>query len=121
MGGYTISTRDRWLFDFSYRYYDQSKADFYSDLFPFQDSQNFMGRDKELSTFSNHTFRAGVTYDLDASAYDLISRGTINFDLSYIYFDYDDFRDEPSTDVLEDEPLFDFGAVVAQVFVSFWF
>jgi hypothetical protein len=121
MGGYTISTRDRWLFDVSYRYYDQSKADFYSDLFPNANAQNFMGRDKELSTFSNHTIRGAVTYDLKTSAYDFVSRGTINFDLSYIYFDYSDFRDVPAGGATGEEPLFDFGAVVGQVYLSFWF
>ena len=119
--GYTLATIDRWIFDISYRYYDQSKADFYSDLFPFINSQNFLGRDKELSTFSNQTIRGAVSYDLKTSSYDFISRGTINFDLSYIHFDYDDFRDVPAGGATGDEPLFDFGAVVAQLYLSFWF
>ncbi|MCP4090083.1 MAG: DUF3570 domain-containing protein [Gammaproteobacteria bacterium] len=119
--GYTLSIVDQWLLDFSYRYYDQSKADFYSDLFASIDAQNFMSRNKELSTFSNHTIRGSVSYDLNASAYDLFSRGTINFDLSYIYFDYDDFRNVPAGGATGQEPLFDFGAVVGQVYLSFWF
>jgi hypothetical protein len=119
--GYTLSTFDRWIFDISYRYYDQTKADFYSDLFPFANSQNFLGRDKELSTFSDQTIRAAVTYDLKTSGSGFVSRGTVNFDLSYIQFDYSDFRDVPAGGATGDEPLFDFGAVVGQVYLSFWF
>jgi hypothetical protein len=119
--GYTLSTMDRWIFDISYRYYDQSKADFYSDLFPFFDSQNFKGRDKELSTMSNETIRAAVTYDLKTSGSGLVARGTINFDLSYIQFDYSDFRDATEGGIAGEESEFDFGAVVGQVYLSFWF
>jgi hypothetical protein len=119
--GYTLSTMDQWIFDISYRYYDQTKADFYSDLFPFANSQNFLGRDKELSTFSNQTIRAAVTYDMKTSGSGFVSRGTVNFDLSYIQFDYSDFRNVPAGGATGEEALFDFGAVVGQVYLSFWF
>ncbi len=49
--------------DLSYRYYTQGTADFYSDLYPRQNSQNFLSRDKELSTFSSNSLGVGLTYE----------------------------------------------------------
>ena len=58
--GYTHSFREAWIFDLSYRFYTQSAADFYNDLFPYESAQNFLARDKELSTFNSHTIRFGA-------------------------------------------------------------
>ena len=41
------------------RYYWQTHANFYSDLFPFENSQNFMARDRELAQFHSITLAAG--------------------------------------------------------------
>src|SRR5437763_12622284 len=41
-----------WTFDGSLRYYRQGAADFYSDLFPRANYQNFMARDRELAAFT---------------------------------------------------------------------
>ena len=49
--------------DLKYRYYNQTAADFYSDLFPRRQSQNFLARDKELSSFNAHTIGAGLSYE----------------------------------------------------------
>ncbi|MFQ5488934.1 MAG: DUF3570 domain-containing protein, partial [Gammaproteobacteria bacterium] len=40
--GYTHAWREHWLFDLKYRYYTQGHADFYSDLFPYSQAQNFL-------------------------------------------------------------------------------
>jgi hypothetical protein len=48
---YTHPFREQWLFEIKYRAYEQTGADFYSDLFPYRDAQNFLARDKELSSF----------------------------------------------------------------------
>src|SRR5512145_2515890 len=48
--GYTHPWR-QWTFDIGYRFYSQNNADFYRDLFDRPDQQNFLARDKELSTF----------------------------------------------------------------------
>ena len=47
-----------WTFDFRYRLYDQTKADFYNDMFDFANQFNYMARDKELSTFDNYSIGA---------------------------------------------------------------
>ncbi len=119
--GYTYTFRKKWLFDFSYRYYTQTAADFYGDLFPYVDAQNFLGRDKEISTFNDHSFRIDAAYDLNVDKWDFLKRGTINFSYNYILFSYDDFRDVLEGGPAGSESLYEFDAGVATVFVSFWF
>ena len=51
------SDRREWVFEASYRFYTQEHADFYSDLFERRDQQNFLARDKELSTFNSQSLR----------------------------------------------------------------
>ena len=69
------------------------KADFYSDLFPRSQFQNFMARDKELSTFASQTLRLGASYDIVRGGWKFVERGTVNVILDHMMFDYEDFRD----------------------------
>jgi len=62
--GYTHPLGAHWVVEAGYRWYDQAAADFYSDLFPRADFQNFLARDKELSTFTSHMLSLGATYEL---------------------------------------------------------
>lgn len=119
--GYTYIFRSKWLFDLSYRYYTQTAADFYSDLFPYVDAQNFMGRDKEISTFNDHSLRLDVTYDFPVDKWEFLKRGTLNLSYSYMLFSYDDFRDVLDGGPAGTEPLYDFNAGVVTLFVSVWF
>jgi hypothetical protein len=106
----------------SVRYYEQKHADFYSDLFPRIDFQNFMGRDKELSTFNSKTFRLGASYDFARSGWKFVKKGSLNFYYDLMQFRYDDFRDARRTDLIAGtEPLYSFDANVFQLFVSVWF
>jgi opacity protein-like surface antigen len=119
--GYTYSTMRSWLFDLSYRYYTQTGADFYSDLFDYADQQNFRGRDKELSTFTDHSIRLGVRYELPVADWGFVARGTANFNYDYIVWKYDDFHNVLEGGVAGSEPLYDMTADVIQLYVSFWF
>ncbi|MBT8423156.1 MAG: DUF3570 domain-containing protein, partial [Gammaproteobacteria bacterium] len=119
--GFTYRWRDRWLFDVSTRVYDQSKADFFSDLFPFEDAQNFLGRDKEISTHTNQTIKLDVSYDLFKNSPGMFNRGTANFSYARINFDYDDFRDIVTGGPAGAEPLYSFDADVIQLYFSFWY
>jgi hypothetical protein len=119
--GYTHPLGDRWIVELSYRWYDQSAADFYSDLFPRENSQNFVGRDKELSTFQSQMFTVGATWQLPTLRWGGLERSTVNLFYDYALYDYADFRDilkggEPGT-----EPLYNFNADVIRLFVSAWF
>ncbi|MGH8185615.1 MAG: DUF3570 domain-containing protein, partial [Steroidobacteraceae bacterium] len=92
-----------WVFEASYRHYTQNHADFYSDLFERPNQQNFLARDKELSTFTSGTLRVGATYEFARSGWRFIKKGSLNIFYDRIEFDYDDFRDArfsllPSTD-----------------------
>jgi len=119
--GYT-QPKGPWTFEVKYRYYRQSNADFYADLFPRMDAQNFLARDKELSTFQSHALRLGASYEFKPENWSWLRKGSVNFFYDRIEFSYDDFRnltyedDAPGT-----EPLYGFGANVAQLFLSIWF
>jgi hypothetical protein len=119
--GYTLPYGEAWIFEARLRYHDQDKAEFYDDLFPFKDAQNYLARDKELSTFTSTTVGVGASYEF-GNSWGAIDRGSLNAQFDWIYFDYDDFRDltdESST--AGNEPLYDFDATVTRVFVSIWF
>jgi len=118
--GYTMPYAESWIFEARFRYHDQDKADFYSDLFPFQDAQNYLARDKELSEFTSTTLGAGASYEFGRS-WSAIDRGSLNLHVDWIYFDYNDFRDLTESGAVGDEPLYDFDAWVTRLFLSIWF
>lgn len=123
-----------WTFELGYRNYSQDNADFYSDLFDRVDEQNFMARDKELSTFTSHRVRIGATYAFAPNGWSFVKKGSASLFYDRIEFDYEDFRDarysmtgtslglEPD-ELLPagTEPLYSFGANVIQAFISIWF
>ncbi len=126
--GYTHPFREAWVFDLSYRYYTQTAAEFYSDLFPYESAQNFLARDKELSTFNSHTIRLGASYNLIADGWRFMEKATLNLYYDHILFDYKDFHDLRSVDdagvplyTPGIEPLFNFSADVLQLYFSIWF
>ena len=119
--GYTHPWGKRWIFEAGYRWYDQSAADFYSDLFPRADAQNFLARDKELSTFTSHMFSLGATYELASLGWDRLRRSTVNLFYDRINYQYDDFRDITAGGAPGTEELYGFDADVFRLFVSGWF
>ncbi len=117
--GYTHPLQPDWILEGNYRYYTQTAADFYSDLFPYRNAQNFLARDKELSTFSSHTIGFKLSYDFIDKGWRSIDKGTVNIAWDHILFDYEDFRDlRVATPVPGNEPLYSFSADVVQLFVS---
>jgi hypothetical protein len=119
--GYT-HPRNQWTYDIAYRFYTQTAADFYADLFPYADAQNFLARDKELSTFTSHGIRFGVAYEVPLHWGEVIDKGSVNLVVDHIFFSYDDFRDLRVTGMpAGTEPLYDFSADVIQLFFSVWF
>lgn len=115
---------ERFLFEVKYRMYSQTGADFYSDLFPYLDAQNFLARDKELSPFSSTTLGLGVTYKLPSGTIPWFTKSTANFYWDHFNIDYDNFRDARVS--REDyaagaEPLYSLQADVVRLYFSFWF
>jgi hypothetical protein len=123
--GYTHPLFDEWVLDLKFRHYSQTGATFYSDLFPRRNAQDFLARDKELSTFSSNTIGIGVSYEFAKNGWGFIDRGSLNVMYDLMQFDYKDFRNalvskeglaEPG-----EEPLYSFDANVLQLFVSIWY
>ncbi len=119
--GYAQPFRTKWLFDLKYRFYTQSAADFYSDLFPHANAQNFLARDKELSSFQSQGPHVGVSYTFLDRQGSRPLKATANIFMDYYFFTYDDFRDLRSSSSVGTEPLYDFDAQVYQLFFSLWF
>ncbi|HEB57485.1 MAG TPA: DUF3570 domain-containing protein [Gammaproteobacteria bacterium] len=119
--GYTHTYRNNWIFDLKYRVYTQTRADFYADLFPYSQSQNFYGRDKEISAFSSQTFGVGVSYDF-VHNWRAVDRASLNVKYDYILFDYRNFRDlRDSSKPAGSESLYSFSANVLQLYLSVWY
>ena len=119
--GYTHPLDSGIVIEAKVRAYSQDRAEFFSDLFPRQQFQNFMARDKELSTFTSNTLRLGVSYDIMEGGWRFVERGSVSFVYDHILFDYEDFRDlTQANGVAGTEPLYSFNADVVQFFVSFW-
>lgn len=113
------------LVEAKYRVYSQTKADFYSDLFPYKNSQDFLARDKELSPFSSTSIGLGVTYKLPW-ALPGIEKSTANFYWDHMKIDYDDFHDFNNFMKVGgfeegDENLYSLDADVIRLYLSFWF
>jgi hypothetical protein len=119
--GYTHPLKRGIILDFKYRWYTQTHADFYSDLFERPGQFNFRARDKELSTFTSQALRVGASYDIARQGWRFIDKGTVNLYLDHMMFDYEDFRDLTRPATPGDEPLYGFDANVIQLFVSFWY
>ena len=128
--GYTHPIGAEWVLEARYRFYNQNNADFYSDLFDRPDQQNFLARDKELSTFNSQTLRIGATYEFARTGWRFVKKGTLNIFYDRMQLDYDDFRDatfsqlpsdDPNRRAVGEEPFYSFGANIIQAFVSIWF
>lgn len=116
--------REQFLIEVKYRVYDQTGADFYSDLFPYRDAQNFLARDKELSPFSSTTIGLGLTYKIPAGIIPWFEKSTANLYWDHFDIDYEDFRDarvSPLDYAAGDEPLYSLKADVIRLYFSFWF
>jgi hypothetical protein len=119
--GYTQPLHDKWSLDVSYRYYTQGKANFYSDLFPYQNAQNYLARDKELSSFNSQSFGMGLSYDFTRADWKAINKSTLNVAYNHMLFTYRDFRDVTKGGAPGQEPLYGFSADVVQFYLSIWF
>ena len=124
--GYTQPISNLWILEGRLRYYTQTHASFYSDLFPFANSQNFTARDQNLASTTNYTIGLKATYAFLPDGWKIFKRGTVTGDVSRIRFKYGDFRDirdygiangySPGT-----EPLYKFDATIYQIYVSMFY
>ncbi len=121
-----------WIFEARVRYYTQTAADFYRDIFPRADFSNFMARDKELATYNAVTAGLGATYEFKIDRFPWLSKAQINLRYDYMTVNYDDFRDARfsfgSFGTLPDtvlapgtEPLYKLNANIFQFYISAFF
>jgi len=122
---YTHPISNIWILEGRFRYYTQNNANFYSDLFQYADEFEFEGRDQDLAAQDNYTIGAKATYAFLPNGWKIFKRATVTFDASRIAFHYKDFRNikdyglpqyPPGT-----EPLYQFNAMVYQVYISMFF
>jgi hypothetical protein len=115
----------KWVLTGSYRFYSQNGADFFSDLFPRANFQNFMVRDKETSAFLSHTLGVGASYEFPVTWMSWLKKGSANLHYHRMMVKYDDFRDltnfPPGTAPPGNEPLYKLDADIIQFYLSFWF
>ena len=113
----------QWIFDGSLRYYQQTHANFYSDLFPRVDYQNYEARDRELAAFHSYMVGAGAAYQFNVPWAPWIDKSTFNVRADHLLVDYSDFRDALLAGQYGagNEPLYKLNANIFQVFVSIWF
>ena len=120
--GYTQPAWRAWTFDGHVRYYHQNHADFYSDLYSYAGSQNYLGRDRELATFDSVVYGIGATWEYRIQRFAWLQKGTVNFTWNRMHISYDDFRNLEVQNVPPGtEPLYTLDADIFQAFVSFWF
>jgi Protein of unknown function (DUF3570) len=125
--GYTQPISNLWILEGRFRFYKQKAANFYSDLFPFAGSQNFVARDQNLAALTNTTIGLKATYAFLPDGWKIFKRGTVTGDVSRIRFKYSDFRDirdyQPPayTGPVGEEPLYKFDATVYQIYISMFF
>lgn len=123
---YTHPWGEHWIFDIHYRWYSQTQADFYSDLFDEGDEQNFKARDKELSQFKSNTLGVGITYEYEVGAWDFVDKVAVTLLYDRIDIRYDNFLDaresviEQSAEAGE-ESKYSIEADVIRFFFSVWY
>jgi len=113
-----------WIFDGTLRFYHQSAANFYSDMFPRANYQNFMGRDRELADFDTYTIGAGVSYQFPHYSWaPWVSRSTLNFHFEHFLASYNDYRNALLAPEYGagNEPLYRLNANVFTAFLSIWY
>ena len=108
-----------------FRYYDQTGAHFYRDVFPRAQATNFRGRDKELSDLTSSTVKLQAAYEFisddGTAALGFIKRAKITASLNMLFVDYHDFSDASLGLPVGSEPLYSLDANVFQVFFSFFY
>ena len=108
-----------WTLEGRYRYYSQTQADFYQDLFTHEGAEDHLARDKELSTMSDYTVGLGLSYEFGQGVIPHVDRLKLTSLLDYMNFSYDNFRDATKENFAAgNEPLYEFDAWVTRLSIT---
>ncbi len=111
-------------FDASVRYYKQNAADFFSDLFPRADYQNFEARDRELAAFHDWTLGVGAQYQFPHVSWaPWVSKSSFSVNYKRLMINYSDYRDALLAPQYGagSEPLYKLDANIFTVVFSLWY
>ena len=111
--GYTHHYSKDVLAEYRLRYYTQSDASFYSDNF--SGIQQYMARDKELSTFNSYSMGFKIEWDIFRHPTATFKAGKLNFSYNRFKFNYDNF-----SNYVTGEP-YSFRANVFQFYFSLFY
>ncbi|EKF75829.1 hypothetical protein A11A3_00005 [Alcanivorax hongdengensis A-11-3] len=111
----------RWTVETRYRAYQQGQADFYADLFPYKDAQNFLARDKELSDFDSTVMGVGLGFQFGRHRWTHVERAGLHLWVDRFSFDYNNFRDLRVQTTPGTEPLYGFDATVTRLLFTVWY
>lgn len=103
------------------RAYEQTAADFYFDLFPFEDALNYLARDKELSTFTSNSFGLAIETEIPERWAPFGKKTTVSLLWDKIFYDYDDFRDARVDLPAGEEPFYSFDADAIRFSMSIFY
>ena len=112
----------QWTLEAKVRRYSQTSADFYSDIFSHEGANDFLARDKELSTYTGMTYGGGVTYELGQGIIPHVNKLKLTLLVDYLKYEYDNFRDETAGNGPLDagkEPFYEFDAWVTRASITF--
>ncbi len=119
--GYEHAFRQNWIFDIHARYYKQTEANFYNDLFTTANEFRYMTRDKQLSAFHSMAAGVGISYEVPVK-FNWVDKTSVNLYWDHLKFDYENYRDATVKNVTPGtEPLYSFDADVIRFFVSVWY
>jgi hypothetical protein len=114
-----------WTFTGKYRWYDQTGAHFYRDLFARSQETNFRGRDKELSPLTSDTITLQAAYEFISDdgfeVLGFIKRAKVTASISMLSVDYHDFSDLTAQAPIGEEPLYSLDADIFQLYFSFFY
>ena len=110
-----------WTFRVKYRWYDQTGAEFYNDLFPREEATNFRARDKELSPLTSTTLSFEASYEFLQQGWEFVDKASVTASFGMLHVDYHDFSDLTQGAPVGSEPLYQLESNIIQLFFSFWY
>lgn len=108
---YVHPIKSNWTVEVSGRYYTQTRADFYADLFPYIDAQNFLARDKVLATFNDWSVHLGGSWRW---VHNQKLSSVLSVFLDHIQYNYLDFKNGMVGATPSVQPLYSYSANVYQ-------